>query len=336
MITQITELLTNPSFLFAIFASVAAFATVLTLLMPMLGGNELKSRMKNVALERDEIRARERARLAAARQATTGRSGIRIDAKDQKGGIKGVVEGLDLKSMLADAKTTEKLRAAGFRGQAPLNTFLFMRLVLPFVFFGVAVLYIFVLELVLTEKSTMMKVFACIVAAYVGFYAPNMYVSNKAGKRKFSIQRSWPDALDLTLICVESGMSVEAAFRKVSEEIGVQSVELAEELVLTTAELSFLQERKQAYENLAHRTDLESVRSVCSALVQAERYGTPVGTALRVLSAESRELRMTEAEKKAAALPPKLTVPMILFFLPVLFGVILGPAGMQIAAKGGF
>ena len=127
-------------------------------------------------------------------------------------------------------------------------------------------------------------------------------------------------------------MSVEAAFRKVSEEIGSQSVELAEEFVLTNAELSFLQERKSAYENLASRTGLESVKSVAQALIQAERYGTPVAQALRVLANESREMRMNEAEKKAAALPPKLTVPMILFFLPVLFAVILGPAIMQAMA----
>lgn len=130
-------------------------------------------------------------------------------------------------------------------------------------------------------------------------------------------------------------MSVEAAFRRVADEIGIQSVELAEEFVLTNAELSFLQERRQAYENLANRTGLETVRSVTQALIQAERYGTPVSHALRVLAAESRDMRMNEAEKRAAALPPKLTVPMILFFLPVLFGVILGPAGIQVAERGG-
>jgi tight adherence protein C len=174
------------------------------------------------------------------------------------------------------------------------------------------------------------------VLAYVGFYAPILYVSNRSSKRKASIQRAWPDALDLLLICVESGMSVEAAFRRVAEEIGAQSVELAEELVLTNAELSFLQERRQAYDNLSSRTGLDTVKSVMQALIQAERYGTPVAHALRVLSAESRDMRMNAAEKKAAALPPKLTVPMILFFLPVLFAVILGPAGIQVSQQGVF
>jgi tight adherence protein C len=144
------------------------------------------------------------------------------------------------------------------------------------------------------------------------------------------MKRAFPDALDLLLICVESGMSIEAAFRKVSDQVGSQAVALAEELTLTTAELSYLPDRRQAYENLARRTDLESVKSVCIALQQAERYGTPLAQTLRVLAQESRDMRMSEAEKKAAGLPPKLTVPMILFFLPVLFIVILGPAAIKV------
>jgi tight adherence protein C len=249
--------------------------------------------------------------------------------------MKDIVERLDLRRALADENTLAKLRMAGFRGQNPLTRFLFFRLVLPIVGFFLAVIYIFVLG-GLSEQPFFMKMFVCIVAAYGGFYAPVLYVSNRATKRKHSIQMAWPDALDLLLICVESGMSVEAAFRRVAEEIGSQSVELAEEFVLTNAELSFLQERRQAYENLAIRTGLETVKSVSQALIQAERYGTPVGHALRVLAGESRDQRMNEAEKKAAALPPKLTVPMILFFLPVLFAVILGPAGIQVAERGIF
>jgi tight adherence protein C len=127
-------------------------------------------------------------------------------------------------------------------------------------------------------------------------------------------------------------MSVEAAFQKVSEEIGSQSVELGEELTLTTAELSYLPDRRKAYDNLAQRVRLDGVKSVCMALQQAERYGTPLGATMRVLSQENRDMRMSEAEKKAAGLPPKLTVPMILFFLPVLFIVILGPAAIRVMA----
>jgi tight adherence protein C len=134
----------------------------------------------------------------------------------------------------------------------------------------------------------------------------------------------------MLLICVESGMSIELALGRVGQEIGPASIELAEEMALCTAELSYLPERRMAYENLARRTDHPGVRSVAMALVQAERYGTPLGSALRVMAKENRELRITEAEKKAAALPAKLTVPMIVFFLPVLFGVIMGPAIIQV------
>jgi tight adherence protein C len=176
------------------------------------------------------------------------------------------------------------------------------------------------------------KVLLCLGAAYIGMQLPYILLKNKIQRRQLSIKRAFPDALDLLLICIESGMAVEPAFRKVSGEIGTQSIPLAEELTLTTAELSYLQDRRMAYENLAKRTDLEGVKSVCVALQQAERYGTPLGQTLRVMAQENRDMRMSEAEKKAAALPPKLTVPMILFFLPVLFIVILGPAAIRVMA----
>ena len=157
-----------------------------------------------------------------------------------------------------------------------------------------------------------------------------MFVENLVQRRQTSIKNAFPDSLDMLLICVQSGMSSEAAFGKVADEMGAQSLELAEELSLTTAELSYLPERRQAYENLGKRTGIPGVKSVATALIQAERYGTPIGQALRVMARENREMRMSEAEKKAAALPPKLTVPMIIFFLPVLFVVILGPAIIQV------
>ena len=331
MIGTIVETATSTEFLFAVLVSVAVFATLLTLLTSVMGGTQLKNRMRLVATERDEIRARERARIASEKQ--SGRGSLRVD-ESKYAGIKGIVDRLDLRKALADEATVKKLRMAGFRGQQPLNLFLFARFALPFLFLLVAIFYVFGLGN-FTEHSTMMRAFMCIGAAYAGFYAPNLYIRNLAGKRSESIRKAWPDALDLMLICVESGMSVEAAFHRVSEEIGTQSIPLAEELVLVGAELSYLSERRQAYENMAARTGLDSVQAVSQALIQAERYGTPVGAALRVLANESREQRMTEAEKKAAALPPKLTVPMIVFFLPVLFGVILGPAGIQISQQGG-
>jgi tight adherence protein C len=191
-----------------------------------------------------------------------------------------------------------------------------------------AAVYLFVV-LDLRQPMTV-KIGICIAAAYAGMHLPLMLLKNKIQRRQLSIKRAFPDTLDLLLICVESGMSIEAAFRKVSEEVGSQSVPLAEELTLTMAELSYLPDRRQAYENLAKRTDLEGVKAVCMALQQAERYGTPLATMLRVMAQENRDMRMSEAEKKAAGLPPKLTVPMILFFLPVLFVVILGPAVIKV------
>jgi tight adherence protein C len=236
MIDQVVKSVIDPSFLIAFVVAVAVFVTMFTAL-PALGGDPLKARMKSVALERDELRARQRVRLAA--EADRRRKGLR---EDHSGGMRKIVERLDLKRALADDKTIAALKVAGFRGQNPLTRFLFFRLVLPFVGFGLGAFYILVLG-GLAEQPPFMKLLACIVLAYVGFYAPILYVSNRSSKRKASIQRAWPDALDLLLICVESGMSVEAAFRRVAEEIGAQSVELAEELVLTNAELSFLQER---------------------------------------------------------------------------------------------
>ncbi|MEN0041603.1 MAG: type II secretion system F family protein, partial [Pseudomonadota bacterium] len=166
-----------------------------------------------------------------------------------------------------------------------------------------------------------------------GFYLPILVVKQKMKSRQLSISQSWPDALDLSLICVESGMSIEVAFRKVAAEIGAQSPALAEELMITTAELSFLQERKMAYDNLVYRTGLEAVKNVVLSLVQSEKYGTPLSVALRVLSQENRDTRMAMAEKKAAGLGPKLTVPMMVCFLPVLFCVILGPAVIRTMAQ---
>ena len=321
MLGDIYNIVSNPQVLFATFAAIAVFATIITASSALFERDRLAARIKTVAIEREKIRARERARLAD----TQKRASLRNEAKPF---MQQIVDRFNLKKALADDKTTSKLRMAGYRGNAPLVIFLFARLVLPLIFFVVAMFYLFaVMKL---QQPAITKILIAVVFAYVGFYAPNLYVSNVVQKRQTSIRRAWPDALDLMLICVESGMSAEAAFRRVSEEIGAQSVELAEELTLTTAELSYLQERRQAYENLATRTGLEGVKSVTTALIQAERYGTPIGQSLRVLAQENRDQRMNNAEKKAAALPPKLTVPMILFFLPVLFGVIIGPAAINV------
>ena len=321
MLSYLSDNISNPQFLFAVFSAIAVFATILTASSLFFERDQLGARIKAVALERDKIRARERARLAQEQK----RASLRNEAKPY---MQRIVDRFNLKKALADDGTNNRLRMAGYRGQAPLVIFLFARLVLPLVFFAPTVFYLLFVSH--WEQPNAIKFLVCLGAAYAGFYAPNLYVSNIISKRQNSIRRAWPDALDLLLICVESGMSAEASFRKVSEEIGGQSIELAEELTLATAELSYLQERRQAYENLATRTGLENVKSVMTSLIQAERYGTPLGQSLRVMAQENRDQRMTNAEKKAAALPPKLTVPMILFFLPVLFGVIIGPAAIQV------
>lgn len=316
----------EPQNMVAILAAVAVFATIVTVATPFLQRDEFATRMKTAALERDKIRARERARLAS-----EGQNAKKATLRQESAGMmRDLVERLNLRKALADDATFSNLRMAGYRKQSHIYIFLFFRVVLPAIMLLAAFIYVFAIAEM--QRPFMIKLTIVLVVGYAGFYAPNMFVKNQIAKRQLSIRRAWPDALDLLLICVESGMGLESAFRKVAVEIGIQSPPLAEELVLTNAELSYLQERRQAFENLASRTGLDGVKSVCMALIQAERYGTPLGHALRVLAQENRDMRMQEAEKKAAALPPKLTVPMIVFFLPVLFGVIMGPAMIQIFA----
>ena len=316
------EQLLDPQVLTMLFAAIAAGATVLTLAMPFLATDTLDKRMKAVALERDKIRQRERERLALGSRASLRQS--------PKAYMKRVVDDFNLNKWLGQEQARTLLMQAGFRGQAPYVTYLFFRMTMPIIMLLASLFYMFiVLKL---DYPLMVKLAIAIGAAYFGMYSPNLFLKNKIQRRQTSIKRAFPDALDLLLICVESGMSIEAAFRKVSEEIGTQSVALAEEMTLTTAELSYLPDRRAAYENLAQRTGIEGVRAVCLALQQSERYGTPLGTTLRVMAQENRDMRMSEAEKKAAGLPPKLTVPMIVFFLPVLFVVILGPAAIRVMA----
>jgi tight adherence protein C len=302
------------------FAAVAATATVLTLAMPLLATDALSKRMKSVAIEREKMRQRERERLARGEKIS-----LRSSPKHY---MQTIVERFNLKKWVGQEAARALLVQAGYRGQAPYVGYLFFRLVTPIVMLVVSALYVFVILEI--NQPTIAKIGMCIAATYLGMQLPALFVKNKITRRQLSIRRAFPDALDLLLICVESGMSIEAGFKKVANEIGTQSIALAEELTLTTAELSYLQDRRQAYENLAKRTNLDGVKSVCIALQQAERYGTPMAQTLRVMAQENRDMRMSEAEKKAAGLPPKLTVPMILFFLPVLFIVILGPAAIKV------
>jgi tight adherence protein C len=319
---QILERLITPQILTMLFAAIAAGATVLTLAMPLLARDTLSTRMKAVAFEREKIRQRERERLA---------QGSKVALRQSpKAYMKAIVENFNLSKWVGQEEARAMLVQAGYRGQAPYVTYLFFRMMMPVVMLLASLFYIFVV--VKLDQPPLIKIGIAIGAAYFGMLTPNLFLKNKIQRRQLSIKRAFPDALDLLLICIESGMSVEASFQKVADEIGSQSVALAEELTLTTAELSYLPDRRQAYDNLARRTGLEGVKSVCLALQQSERYGTSLGVTMRVLSQENRDMRMSEAEKRAAALPPKLTVPMILFFLPVLFIVILGPAAIKVMA----
>jgi tight adherence protein C len=273
-----------------------------------------------VALRRDELRQKQREALAA-----KGKGSLRVAPKSF---MKATVERFNLRNILESPEIRLKLVQAGLRGQAPIVTFMFFRLVMPVVLFFVAVFYLFLVKDFGLKPP--LRFVVAVAGAGIGYFSPDIFVTNMIQKRQQSIQLAFPDALDLLLICVESGMSIEAAINKVAAEVGSQSVELAAELALTTAELSYLNDRRQALENLAKRTGLEGVKAVVTALIQAERYGTPLGTALRVMAQENRDIRMNAAEKKAGALPAQLTVPMIVFFLPCLFVVILGPAIIQV------
>ncbi len=313
----------NPQMLATMFAAVAAFATVLSVAMPLLQKDRLNQRMKVMAVERDKMRS-QRLQELAVKERQANQAKLR---QSPKGYMQEIVDRFDLRAQFDNEDVRNKLKTAGLRGQAPLIAYIFFRVAMPPLVFLFALFYIFFgMQL---QYPPVIKFMMALCAGVIGFYLPNVFIENLAQKRQQSIRQAFPDSLDMLLICVQSGMSVESAFGKVAKEITQQSLELGEELALTTAELSYLGERRLAFENLGKRTGIPGVKSVATALIQAERYGTPVSQALRVMAKENRDIRMGEAEKKAAALPPKLTVPMIIFFLPVLFLVILGPAAIR-------
>jgi tight adherence protein C len=328
------EALMTRDFLIAALAAVSAAAVVFTLGFTFLGrgGVTVKQRIKRVALEREKMRAEEMARLRGRgteqEQTRTARHGAGRQS------IQNVVERFSLQKAFADENTGDALARAGLRGQGALNAYVFARFVSPFALFILA--FVYLQFTIFADKPLYLNAIYALFLGLIGAYLPTLWLRNRTTKRQASVRRAWPDALDLMLLCVEAGMSVEHAFKRVAKEIGLQSPELSEEITLTTAELSFLEDRTRAYDNLGKRTGLDIVKSVMTALIQADRYGTSVGTSLRVMAEEGRETRMMEAEKKAAALPPKLTVPLIIFFLPVLFIVIIAPAIIKMIEQGSF
>ncbi|MGB3456482.1 MAG: type II secretion system F family protein [Litorimonas sp.] len=301
------------------FISLLLAITIYIVVAPVFERDKMKRRMASVASQRDAMK---NARMA---QIDSGNTLLNQDRTLARR----LVDQFSLEKLLEATDLRDKMAQAGLRGQSPVYKFYFFRLLLPisFLLFGLIVL------VMLNTPGWQMpqRAAATLALTLFGYYLPAIYIKNLANKRLASIMAVFPDALDLLLICVESGMSVELAFARVADELAENSVELAEEFQLTTAELSYLSSRRAAYENLARRNNHIGIRSVSTALIQAERYGTPLGDSLRTMANENRQLRMMAAEKKAAALPAKLTVPMIVFFLPVLFIVILTPAAMRLA-----
>ncbi|MPZ34781.1 MAG: type II secretion system F family protein [Rhodospirillales bacterium] len=314
----LTALAKNADIIAASMGAVAVFGMFVVLCWPYLAPNPYRDRLHRIA--NDSARNRGPAGAQGDTRLTTRPKQI----------FKDIVDWMNLADQAEDGEVVRKLRMAGYRGQGPVVTFLAIRLLAAPAIFALAAIYVFVI--LPLDYPVFFKLAMVTAASLLGYFIPALYVHNRIAKRQKAVRHTWPDALDLVLICVEAGMGIERAFQKVSREIGVQSAVLADELGLTTAELSYLPERRKAYENLAMRTGLESVRAVVTTLIQAEKFGTALGPALRVLAQENRQARMHEAEKKAATLPPKLTVPLIIFFLPILFAVIIAPAVIQISS----
>jgi len=324
MMNTLFNAINNPKFLIQLVVVLALIATVITILAPMLGGDVLQKRMKAVALERERLRGQ-------AREQFNARSGGNRLRQAPKPFMKRIVDDFNLTGWLATDTSKLLLARAGFRGAQAEIGFLFFRLITPPILMGLTGFYVFGMKVV--DVTPMVGGAIVLASCLLGLKAPEIFLMNQIGKRLESISRAFPDALDLLLICVESGLSIESAMQRVGQEIGSQSVPLAEEFTLTMAELSYLSDRVQAYTNLGTRIGLDTVSQIVLVLVQAERVGTPLGSALRVVSQEARQKKLLEAEKKAASLPPKLTLPMMLFFLPCIFVIILGPAAINTMAQ---
>ncbi len=230
-------------------------------------------------------------------------------------------------SQLKEAQ--QKLLQAGIRSKEWAVAVIFGRLVLPIVIGGTMVFVVYGTDS-FADWSPLKRYGLVAISFIVSYKAPDIFLKNKISKRSDAIRKGLPDALDLLVICAEAGLTVDAAFSRVAKELGRAYPELGEEFQLTAIELGFLTDRRQAFENLSHRVALDAVKGVVTTMIQTEKYGTPLASALRVLSAEFRNERMMRAEEKAARLPAIMTVPLILFILPVLFVVILGPAACSI------
>jgi tight adherence protein C len=317
---DLTAMIANP-YAASGLAGLSALSAVLALAMPPSSNARLKSRLRAVARERDRLRTHRLAELSARDM----KSRLRLQPR---GAIGRLASLWPAAREDAGQDVASSLKRAGLRGPGPEALFFASRAMLPLVLFAAGLVLGYV-----RDMTALRMIVAALAGAAIGHGLPRFVLARLIARRQKAILRAFPDGLDLLLICIHAGMSIEAALARVTAEISSQSVELAEELSLTMAELSYLPSRWQAYQNLGERTGLPQVKLIAAALAQAERYGTPISQALAAAARECREARLFEAERKAAALPPKLTVPLVVFFLPVLMGVILAPAGMQVSKQ---
>ena len=306
-----------------VLAGIAAMATMYAIYAAVTVRDPMSRRVKSLAARREELKAGIIASATRKRQSLVRKNETTDKMKDTLAGLR-VLQDSQLKQI------QQKLAQAGYRNKEWAVAVIFARMILPIVL-GSLGLFLFYLSDTFPEWGSFKRLMGFAVMLIAGYKGPDIFISNQISKRTAAIRKGLPDALDLLVICAEAGLTVDAAFNRVAKELGRAYPELGEEFALTSIELSFLTERRQAFENLAYRVDLDSVRGVVTTMIQTERYGTPLASALRVLSAEFRNERMMRAEEKAARLPAIMTVPLILFILPVLFIVILGPAACSIS-----
>jgi tight adherence protein C len=305
-----------------ILAGVAALAMVLAIYAAVTVKDPMAKRVKALNARRDELKSGIIKASGRKRQSLVRRT----DATDK---MKERLEGMKVLQESQVKIIQQKLAQAGIRNKEMAVVVIFLRMILPLVLGFIAVIVIYWINL-WPEWGSLKRFMAFAAMVIAGYKGPEMFLKNKSNKRTNAIRKGLPDALDLLVICAEAGLTVDAAFNRVAKELGRAYPELGDEFALTAIELSFLTERRQAFENFAYRVDLDAVRGVVTTMIQTERYGTPLASALRVLSAEFRNERMMRAEEKAARLPAIMTVPLILFILPVLFIAILGPAACSI------
>ncbi len=301
----------------AVFAMLFALYTAMTVRDPM------HKRVKALNERREQLKAGITSTRSKRRASLTGSTGTTDWMRDLLDQLKVLQD-----SQLQQAQTA--LLQAGIRSRDAAVTVIFFRMVGPILIGGTIIVGVYVLNW-FPDWSGFKRYLLVAGSLIASYKAPDIYLKNQISKRSAAIRKGLPDALDLLVICAEAGLTIDAAFARVAKELGRAYPELADEFALTSIELGFLTERRQAFENLARRINLDSIRGVVTTMIQTEKYGTPLASALRVLSAEFRHERMMKAEEKAARLPAIMTVPLICFILPVLFIVILGPAACSIA-----